>query len=148
MDELGKWFLDVFASVNRGGRLGPPAAWNKRVEAFLEQVGGEGVMQLSNLLDIGNAEIVRKLTTAKPDLGEWLAGDEQQKSLDRYVAERAAVFEPYRKFMTRGLSLKIGNTVMSFADPGETQSVASEAWEKVFQVLMGRESDGEESRGI
>ncbi len=148
MDELGKWFLDVFASVNRGGRLGPPAASNKRVEAFLGQIGGEGVMQLSTLLDIGNAEVVRKLATAKPDLGEWLAGDEPQRALDRYIAERTKVFEPYRKFVTRGLSLKIGSTVMSFADPADTQSVASEAWEKVFQVLMGRENDGEESSSL
>jgi hypothetical protein len=37
---------------------------------------------------------------------------------------------------------------MSFADPADTQSVASEAWEKVFQVLMGRENDGEESSSL
>ncbi len=89
-----------------------------------------------------------RLAATKPDMGEWLAGDEPQKALDRYIAERSKVFDPYRKFVTSGLSLKIGNTVMSFADPGETQSMANEAWEKVFQVLMGRESDGEESRGI
>ncbi len=148
MDELGKWFLDVFASVNRDGRLGPPAASNKRVEAFLGQIGGEGVMQLSTLLDIGNAEVVRKLATAKPDLGEWLAGDEPQRALDRYIAERTKVFEPYRRFVTRGFSLKIGSTVMSFADPADTQSAASEAWEKVFQVLTGRENDGEESSSL
>ncbi len=148
MDELGKWFMDVFTSVNRGSRLGPQAASNKRVGAFLEQVGGEGVLKLATILNIGNAEGVRNLATAKPDLGEWLAGDEQQKSLDTYVAERAAVFDPYRKFVTRGLSLKIGSTVMSFADPADTQSAASEAWEKVFQVLMGRENDGEESSSL
>lgn len=145
MDELGKWFLDVFTSVNRGGRLGPQVASNKRVQAFLEQVGGEGVMQLSTLLEIGNAEIVSKLATAKPDMGEWLAGDEPQKALDRYIAERADVYDPYRKFVTRSLSLQMGNTLISFAGSGNSESAANEAWEKVFQILVGRENDGEES---
>jgi len=148
MDELGKWFLDVFASVNRGGRLGPSAASNKRVGAFLDQVGGEGVLKLAAILNIGNAEVVRKLATAKPDLGEWLAGDEQQKSLDRYVAGRAAVFDPYRKLVTRSLSLPGGNTELHFARPGDVGFEASEAWEKVFQVLIGGENDDQESSDI
>ncbi len=148
MDELGKWFLDVFTSVNRGGRLGPAAASNKRVGAFLEQIGGEGVIRLATLLNVGNAETVSRLAATKPDLGEWLAGDEQQKSLDRYIAERAAVFDPYRKFVTRGLNLQMGNTLTIFAGSDNSESAASEAWEKVFQVLMGRENDGEESCGI
>src|SRR4030042_5047208 len=61
MDEMGKWFMGVFTSINRGGRLGPQVASCKRVEAFLEQVGGEGVMQLSALLNIGNTEVVSRL---------------------------------------------------------------------------------------
>ncbi len=148
MDELGKWFLDVFASVNRGGRLGPPIASNKRVEPFLEQIGGEGVLKLATILNIGNAEVVRKLAAAKPDLGEWLAGDEQQKSLDRYVGKRAAVFDPYRKLVTRSLSLPEGNTELHFAEHGDMGFEATEAWEKVFQVIMRSGNDDEESSRI
>ncbi len=54
MDEMGKWFREVFTSINTGGRLGPPAASNKRVGAFLEQVGGEGVLKFSTMLNIGD----------------------------------------------------------------------------------------------
>jgi len=148
MDELGKWFMGVFTSVNRGGRLGPPAASCKRVETFLEQVGGEGVMQLSTLLNIGNAEVVSRLAASKPDLGEWLAGDEPQKSLDTYFEERADYFEPCCKFFTRGLSLPPGNTELSFIGSGDPGSVGSEAWEKVFQILVGRENDEQKSSDL
>lgn len=145
MDELGKWFMDVFTSVNKGGRLAPPAASGKRVDAFLEQVGGEGVLKLATLLNIGDAEVVNRLAAGRPDLGEWLAGDEQQKSLDRYLAERSDTLGQYRKFVTRGLNLETGTTVASFADPGGSKEGANEAWEKVFQVIMRSESDDEES---
>lgn len=141
MDELGKWFMDVFTSINRGGRLGPSAASSKKVEAFLEQVGGEGVLKLSTLLNIGNAEMVSRLAASRPDLGEWLADGESQKSLDAYFEERADYFGPYRKLVTRCLSLQMGSTVASFADQADSQSAASEAWEKVFQILTGREND-------
>jgi len=148
MDELGRWFMDVFTSINRGGRLGPQVASCKRVEAFLEQVGGEGVMHLSTLLNIGNPEAVRRLAASRPDLGEWLAGDEPQKSLNSYFADRSGVFEPYRKFATRGLSLPAGSTAISFTEPGDPESVGSEAWEKVFQLLVGRENDDQESSNL
>jgi len=137
MDELGKWFLGVFASVNMGGRLGPQVASRRRVEAFLEQVGGEGVLKLATLLKIGNAGLVSRLATARPDMGEYLAGDEPQKALDRYIAERADAFELYRKFVTRGLSLPEGSIKMSFAEPGGSESTGAEAWEKVFEILTG-----------
>ncbi|MBN1188609.1 MAG: hypothetical protein JXA46_02550 [Dehalococcoidales bacterium] len=148
MDELGKWFMDVFTSINRGGRLGPQAASCKRVESFLEHVGGEGVMQLSALLNIGNTEVVRQLATSKPDLGEWLLGDEPQKSLDAYFEERLDYFEPCRKFFTRGLSLPAGNTELVFVKPDDPVSAGDEAWEKVFQILTGRESDDQESSDL
>lgn len=148
MDELGKWFMEVFTSINSGGRLGPPMASNKRVMAFLEQVGGEGVMQLSTLLNIGNVEAMRRLAVGKPDLGEWLSGNEPQKSLDAYFNERADYFEPCRKFFTRGLSLPAGNTKLSFGEAGSPESVGSKAWEKVFQILVGRENDGKESSDL
>jgi len=148
MDELGKWFMDVFTSINRGGRLGPQVASCKRVEAFLEQVGGEGVMQLSTLLNIGNAEVVSRLAASKPDLGEWLSGDEPQKSLDAYFRERADYFEPCRKFFTRGLSFPAGNTELSFVEHGDPVSAGGEAWEKVFQILTGRENDDQENSDL
>jgi hypothetical protein len=148
MDELGKWFMGVFTSINKGGRLGPQVASCKRVEAFLEQVGGEGVMQLSDLLNIGNIEVVSRLATSKPDLGEWLMGDEPQKSLDDYFEERVDYFESCRKFFTRGLSLPAGNTESVFIEPGTPLSVGDEAWEKVFQILTGRESDDQESSDL
>ena len=148
MDELGKWFMEVFTSINRGGRLGPPAVSNKRVRAFLEQVGGEGVMQLSTLLNTGNVEAVRELAVGKPDLGELLAGDEPQKCLDSYFSDRSGFFESYRKFAARGLSLSAGSTAVSFAEPGGTESVGNETWEKVFQLLVGRESDDKESSNL
>jgi hypothetical protein len=148
MDELGKWFMDVFTSINRGGRLGPPAASSKRVESFLEQVGGEGVMQLSSLLNIGNAELVRRLAASQPYLGEWLAGDEPQKYLDAYFRERVDYFEPCRKFFTRGLSLPAGNTELNFIEPGDPASAGGEACKKVFQILTGRENDDQESSDL
>jgi len=140
MDELGKWFMEVFTSINTGGRLGPPAASSKRVCAFLEQVGGEGVLKFSTMLNIGNAEAVGKLASCQPDLGEKLGSEETQQAIDVYFANRAAVFEPYRKLVTRCLSLQPGSTVASFADQGNSESAASEAWEKVFQLLVGREN--------
>jgi len=148
MDELGKWLMGVFTSINRGGRLGPQAASCKRVGAFLEQVSGEGVMQLSDLLNIGNTEVVRQLATSKPDLGELLMGDEPQKSLDAYFEERVDYFEACRKFFTRGLSLPVGNTESIFIEPGDPLSGGDEAWEKVFQILTGRESDDQESSDL
>ena len=148
MDDMGKWFMGVFTSINSGGRLGPPAASNKRVSTFLERVGGEGVLKLSTMLNIGNAEAVRRLAVSKPDLGVWLAGDESQKSLDSYFAERSGFFEPYRKFAARGLSLTAGNTAVSFAALGDPESVGSEAWEKVFQIIVGRENDDKESSNL
>lgn len=141
MDELGKWFLEVFTSVNGGGRLGPPVASKKRFESFLEQVGGESVLKLAAMLNVGNAEVVSKLAASKPDLGEWLAGDEPQKALDRYFAERADALGKYRKFVTMGLSLKISGTMACFADPGDSQTAVSEAWEKVFQIISGSAND-------
>ncbi len=148
MDELGKWFMEVFTSINSGGWLGPPAASSKRVKAFLEQVGGEGVLELSALLKIGNAEAVRHLASYKPDLGERLGGAEPQKALDAYFAERADAFEPYRKFVARGLSLPVGSTAVNFTGPGDSGSAGSETWEKVFQILAGRENDGKESSNL
>lgn len=148
MDELGKWFMDVFTSVNRGGRLGPPTASCKRVKSFLEQVGGERVLQLATLLNIGNAEAVRELATNKPDLGELLAGDEPQKYLDSYFEERTDYFGPCRKFFTHGLSLPAGNIELKFIEFGEPGAVGSEAWEKVFQILVGRESNDKESSDL
>ena len=140
MDELGKWFLGVLTSVNVGGRLGPQVASRRRMEDFLEQVGGEGVLKLAALFKIGNAELVSRLATARPDMGEWLAGDEPQKALDRYFAERSEVFGPCRRFVARCLSLPEGNVKVSFAEPGDSESTVSEAWEKVFEILTrGRE---------
>ena len=141
MDELGKWFMEVFTSINTGGRLGPPAASSKRVRAFLEQVGGEGVLKFSTMLNIGNAEAVGQLASCQPDLGEKLSSKEAQQAIDAYVANRAAVFEPYRTLVTRCLSLQPGSIVVSFADQGNSESAASESWEKVFQLLVGREHD-------
>ena len=141
MDELGKWFMEVFTSINTGGRLGPPAASSKRVRAFLEQVGGNGVLKFSAMLNIGDAEAVGKLASCQPDLGEKLSSEETQQAIDVYFANRAAVFEPYRKLVTRCLSLQPGSTMASFADQGNSESAASEAWEKVFQLLVGREND-------
>ena len=148
MDELGEWFLEVFTSINVGGRLGPPAASRKRVETFLEQVSGEGVMQLSGLLNIGNVEMVRRLAVSNPNLGQWLASDEGQKSLDSYFTDRSGFFESYRKFAARGLSLPEGSTAVSFADSGNPGSVGSEAWGKVFQLLIGRTNDDKESSNL
>ena len=141
MDELGKWFMEVFTSINTGGRLGPPAASSKRVRAFLEEVGGEGVLKFSTMLKIGDAVAVGKLAICQPDLGEKLSSGETQQAIDVYFANRAAVFEPYRKLVTRCLSLQPGTTVASFADQGNSESAASEAWDKVFQLLVGREND-------
>ena len=141
MDELGKWFMEVFTSINTGGRLGPPAASSKRVRALLEEVGGEGVLKFSTMLNIGDAEAVGKLASCQPDLGEKLGSEETQQAIDVYFANRAAVFEPYRKLVTRCLSLQPGSTMASFADQGNSESAASEAWEKVFQLLVGREND-------
>ena len=148
MDELGKWFLGILTSVNKGSRLGPQVASYKRAEAFLEQVGGEGALKLAALFKIGNAELVSRLAIARPDMGEWLAGDEPQKALDRYFAERREVFDSYRKFFTRGLSLAEGSIKLSFAEPGGSESAGSEAWEKVFEILTGGENDGQESSGL
>jgi hypothetical protein len=141
MDELGKWLMDVFTSINRGGRLGPQEASRKRVEAFLEQVGGDGVLKVSTLLNVGDPEAVSQLAASRPDLGEWLTGDEPQKSLDAYFEEQADYFNPFRKFATRCLSFKPGGTVTKFADQDDSQSTAGEAWEKVFQILTGRGND-------
>lgn len=148
MDELGKWFMEVFTSVNRGGRLGPAAAANRRVRTLLEEIGGEGVMKLSALLNVGNAEAIRQLASRRPDLGEQLAGEEPQKALDAYFAERADVFDPYRKFVARGLGLVRGSTGASFANPGDSGPTGSEAWERVFQLLTGSEEDGKESSDL
>jgi len=148
MDELGKWFMEVFTSINKGGRLGPPAASRKRVEALLEDIGGEGVMKLSALLKVGNADKVRDLASHKPYLGEELKEEEHQKELEAYFEERSHYFEPCRKFFTRGLSLPAGNTVLSFTQADNAGTGGSEAWEKVFQILAGRENDGQESSDI
>ena len=148
MDDMGKWFMEVFTSINTGGRLGPPAASNKRVRALLEEVGGEGVLKMAALLNIGNAEAVHRLASCQPDLGEQISGEEPQKALDAYFANRADVFEPYRKFMARGLSLPAGSMAVSFAHPANSGSAQSEAWEKVFQILAGRTNDGKESSNL
>ena len=148
MDELGEWFMEVFTSINTGGRLGPPAASSKRVHAFLEQVGGEGVLKFSTMLNIGNAEAVGKLASCQPDLGEKLGSQELQQAMDVYFTNRAAVFEPYRKLVTRCLSLQPGSTMASFADQANSDSATSEAWEKVFQLLVGRENDDEKSSSL
>jgi len=139
MDGLGKWFMEVFTSINTGGRLGPPAASGKRVRAFLEQVGGEGVLKFSTMLNIGDAEVVGKLAICQPDFGEKLSSQEGQKAIDEYVANRSAVFDPYRKLVTRCLSLQTGSTVTNFAETNSEP--ASEAWEKVFQLIVGRDND-------
>jgi len=148
MDEMGKWFMDVFTSINRGGRLGPQVASCKRVGAFLEQVGGEGVIHLSTLLNIGNTEAVRRLAASKPDLGEWLSGVEPQKSLDAYFEERVNYFEPCRKIFTRCLSLPAGNTELNFVEPVDSESAEGEAWGKVFQLLTVRGNDDQESSDL
>ena len=148
MDELGKWFMEVFTSINTGGRLGPPAASSKRVHAFLEQVGGEGVLKVSTMLNIGDAVAVGQLASCQPDLGEKLGSQETQQAIDVYFAKRAAVFEPYRKLVTRCLSLQPGSTVASFADQANSESAASEAWEKVFQLIVRRENDDEKSSNL
>lgn len=144
MDELGKWFLGVFTSVNRGGRLGPQVASRRRVESFLEQVGGEGVLKLATLLKTGNTEVVSRLAAARPDFGEWLASEEAQQSLDRYCAERREALDLCRKFVTRRLSLPEGNVKLSFAEPNGPEPANDEAWEKVFQILNGGDNDSEE----
>jgi len=145
MDELGKWFMEVFTSINSGGRLGPPAASGKRVKALLEEIGGEGVMKLAAMLNVGNPKAVRRLAGCRPDLGEELKGEEPQEALDAYLAERAEVFEPCRKFVARALSLPTGSTTIGFAPSGESDKSGDEAWEKVFRLLTGGESDGKES---
>ena len=147
MDELGKWFLEAFSSINKGGRFGPPVACQKRVEACLEEIGGEGVMKLSTMLKIGNADEVRQLASRRPALGEQLREEDSQKVLEAYFAERKDVFEPYREFVARGLSLLKGDTTTSFAldDP---MSTGRDAWEKVFRLLTGGEKDGKESSSL
>ncbi len=148
MDELGKWFMEVFTSVNKGGRLGPPTASDKRVRDLLEEIGGEGVFKMAMLLNVGSAEAVRQLASCRPDLGECLGDKEPQKALDAYFEERTYIFEPYRKFVTRGLSLLTGNTGASFASPSDSSSAGNEAWEKVFQLLVGRENDDKKSSDL
>ena len=147
MDELGRWFLEAFSSVNKGGRLGPPVACQKRVEACLEEIGGEGVMKLSTMLMIGNADEVRQLASRRPALGEQLREKDSQKVLEAYFAERKEIFEPYRQFIARGLSLLKGDTATSFA-LGESSSTGRDAWEKVFRLLTGGENDGKESSSL
>lgn len=145
MDELGKWLMEVFTSINSGGRLGPPVASGKRVEALLEEIGGEGVMKLAAMLNVGNPEAMRRLAGCRPDLGEELKNDEPQKALDAYLAEKADVFEPCRRFVARALSLPMGNTAIAFTPSGEADKAGDEAWEKVFKLLTGGENDGKES---
>jgi hypothetical protein len=148
MDKLGKWFMDVFTSINKGGRLGPPEASRKRVEAFLEEAGIESVFELATLMNAGDPEIVSQLAASKPDLGEWLTGDEPQKALDAYFEERAVYFDPYRKLVTRCLGFKPVCTITTFADNDGSEATADEAWEKVFQILTGRENDDQESSDL
>lgn len=148
MDRLGKWFWEVFTSINSGGRLGPPAASGKRVNALLGEIGGEGVMKLATVLNVGNPQAVRQLAGSCPELGEQLRAEELQKALDAYLTERANVFEPWRKFVARALSLQMGSTAKTFTQSGECDKAGGETWEKVFQILTGRESDGEESSDL
>jgi len=148
MDELGKWFMEVFTSINKDGQLGPPAASRKRVEALLEQIGGDGVMKVATLLKIDNTEKVRDLASRRPSLGEELRDEEPRKELKAYFEGRANYFEPRRKFVTRGLSLPAGNTELSFGEADNTGAGGSEAWQKVFKILTGRENDGKESSDL
>ncbi len=148
MDELGKWFLGVITSINGSGRLGPPAASSKCVKAFLEQIGGGGVLKLATMLNIGNTEMFRSLAVKQPDMGDWLAAKEIQNELDSYFAERNSYFEPRRKFFTRGLGLSAGNTEISFTSPDESETNGNDAWEKVFQIIAGRNSDDKESSDL
>ena len=148
MDELGQWFMEVFTSVNSGGRLGPPVASSKCVSAFLEEVGGEGVMMLAAMLNVASTEAVRQMAKSWPDLGEQLKGQELQKALDAYLGERTDVFEPFRKFVARGLSLQRGSTAIAFGQSGKSDEAEGEAWEKVFKLLTGRENDGKESSSL
>ena len=150
MDEMGKWLLEVFTAINGDGSLGPPAATRKRVRKLLEEVGGERVLQTAALLKVGNMENMRKLANHKPDFGDWLKGSEPQQALDTYVNSKADLFEPFRNYVTRGLSLPEGNTMTDFTVP-DGSGTGTEAWEKVFQILFGRSSDdtaNQESRNL
>jgi hypothetical protein len=148
VDQLGKWFNDIFESVNKGGRLAPPVASRKRVSALLEQLGGEGVLKLSSLLGIGDAEAVRQLAGCRPDLGEYLGSEGCQSVLDRYFEERAEVFEPYRRLVARALSAARGSTELKFDSSPDAVEASAEAWGKVFRLLTGGEKDGKESSGL
>jgi len=150
MDEMGKWLLEVFTAINGNGRLGPPAATRKRVSKLLEEVGGERVLQTAVMLKVGNTETMRKLANLKPDFGDWLKGNEPQQALDTYFNSKADLFDPFRNYVTRGLSLPAGNTITNFIGP-DGPNGGAEAWEKVFQVLFGRsndDADSQESRNL
>jgi hypothetical protein len=115
---------------------------------LLEEIGGEGVMKISTLLNMGNAEKVRDLASRRPSLGEELTAEEPQEKLRAYFEERAHCFEPCRKYFTRGLSLPAGNTELGFAEADNTGEGGSEGWGKVFQILTGRENDDQKSSDL
>jgi hypothetical protein len=143
MDELGKWLLEVITAVNGKGRLGPPVAIRKRVSALLEEIGGEGIFKLAADLNVSHTGMVRQLASAKPDLGQWLVGTEPQTRLDIYFQKRDAAWEPFRNYVTRGLSLPEGQTTLSFASPESVLPANDEAWEKVFQIFFGGNQHGQ-----
>jgi hypothetical protein len=142
MDELGKWLLEVITAVNGKGRIGPPAATRKRVSALLEEIGGEGIFKLAADLKVSHTGVMRQLASAKPDLGQWLAGTEQQTGLDIYFHKRDATWEPFRNYVTRGFSLPEGRTTLNFASSESALPASDEAWEKVFQIFFGGNQHG------
>jgi hypothetical protein len=143
MDEMGKWLLEVITAINGKGRLGPPVATKKRVSALLEELGGEGVFKLATLLNVSHAGDIHQLASSKPDLGQWLDSTEPQTSLDTYFNQRTEVWEPFRNYVTRGLSLPAGCTTVNFAISDSSLPADNEAWEKVFQIFFGSDNNGQ-----
>ena len=107
---------------------------------LLEEIGGEGIFKLATELNVSHTGAIRQLASSKRDLGKWLDGVEQQKGLDICFTQRAEDWEPFRNYITRGLSLPAGKTSLNFASSDSSIPTDTEAWEKVFQIFFGSES--------
>ena len=81
-----------FRGDQRGGRLAPAKASEKKIEQLFDQVDGDGLLQVATTLGVAQGEPVRELARQVPDLADRLRTEQGQRTIKEWFERNADIF--------------------------------------------------------
>ena len=96
-ENLTSWLKDVYAVINEGGRLAPAKASQKMIGQLLNEVDGDGLLQVAETLGVVQSEPIQELAKQVPDLADRLSTEEGQLTIKEWFERNSGVVARCRR---------------------------------------------------